>query len=212
MHTESIELAEEPSTRICASCLRSLPCTKFGIKHKAFREGKAHRIRRGSCNECRARRREGEDVPVVYHRHIEKQVDPGKKPYGVRLRSDDPYYSVRLKLSHLTSLQRYEKLVKLKTWVFMTRLLSSAACHDCGSLSWRAFTFDHRNPSMKSYEISDLVTGGNLPRLKAEIKKCDIVCANCHLIRSSNMFGHWRSKITDDELTLSDAELAHKFL
>lgn len=44
--------------------------------------------------------------------------------------------------------------------------------------------FDHRNPIDKTAAISALVTGGNRERILEEIKKCDLVCANCHADRT----------------------------
>ncbi len=59
-------------------------------------------------------------------------------------------------------------------------------CVDCGD-SFRAhqMDFDHRDPSAKSFRL----TAGRamlMPRarLDAEIAKCDVVCANCHRVRT----------------------------
>ena len=61
-------------------------------------------------------------------------------------------------------------------------------CADCGQTfpPW-VMDFDHRDPKMKSFSLA---AGHALlkPRdaLLAEITKCDIVCANCHAIRTYN--------------------------
>jgi hypothetical protein len=61
-------------------------------------------------------------------------------------------------------------------------------CADCGeSFSPWVMDFDHRDPKTKSFALA---AGHALlkPRdvLLAEIAKCDIVCANCHAIRTYN--------------------------
>lgn len=44
--------------------------------------------------------------------------------------------------------------------------------------------FDHRDPSTKKFNIAMHVRQVSRQRLLAEIEKCDIVCANCHRIRT----------------------------
>lgn len=44
--------------------------------------------------------------------------------------------------------------------------------------------FDHRPDEVKLFHISDRMGSGTMADLIAEIAKCDIVCANCHRIRT----------------------------
>lgn len=56
---------------------------------------------------------------------------------------------------------------------------------DCGiKYPHYVMEFDHRNPDTKVMCISAMVTHTSLDRVKAEIAKCDIVCANCHRART----------------------------
>jgi len=43
--------------------------------------------------------------------------------------------------------------------------------------------FDHRDPSQKSRVVTRMING-NLERMLAEAAKCDIVCGNCHRLRT----------------------------
>lgn len=43
--------------------------------------------------------------------------------------------------------------------------------------------YDHREPSKKEFQIGKV--GTSIFRLKAEMAKCDLVCANCHRVRES---------------------------
>jgi hypothetical protein len=57
-------------------------------------------------------------------------------------------------------------------------------CIDCGyNAHPAALHFDHRDPALKDFTIAKSLTFG-LPKLLAEIAKCDVRCANCHTIRS----------------------------
>jgi hypothetical protein len=44
--------------------------------------------------------------------------------------------------------------------------------------------FDHRDPTTKRHLVSLLARHGSWKRLQEEIVKCDLVCANCHRIRT----------------------------
>ena len=59
-------------------------------------------------------------------------------------------------------------------------------CQDCGGHfhPW-VMEFDHRDGSTKEAAVADLVSKGCTDaRLLTEIRKCDIVCANCHRMRT----------------------------
>lgn len=59
-------------------------------------------------------------------------------------------------------------------------------CMDCG-VKYDPFImhFDHRNPLTKTKSISQMRTHSTA-RIQEEIAKCDVVCANCHGIRTCN--------------------------
>ena len=66
--------------------------------------------------------------------------------------------------------------------------LSAGRCMDCG---WEvtperlcAFDCDHREPHLKELEISEMRKHVSVERMRLELLKCDVVCANCHRIRT----------------------------
>jgi len=63
--------------------------------------------------------------------------------------------------------------------------LRHVPCVDCHELHpFYAMDFDHRTPIHKTSEVPRLLGRVSTPRLLDEIAKCDIVCANCHRIRT----------------------------
>jgi hypothetical protein len=63
--------------------------------------------------------------------------------------------------------------------------LKDRPCMDCGgSFPSYVMDFDHREGEEKIGGIANLVHSGNWVKLEAEIAKCDLVCANCHRIRT----------------------------
>lgn len=61
--------------------------------------------------------------------------------------------------------------------------LRDKSCVDCGETNPIVLEFDHRNPKLKVNNVSNLVR--SMEKLKIEITKCDVVCANCHRIRTA---------------------------
>ncbi len=67
-------------------------------------------------------------------------------------------------------------------------------CKDCGvKYPYYVMDFDHRNSKEKKFIISKFNQIGSFEKIKTEIAKCDVVCANCHRERT---FG--RVAIMDD--------------
>ena len=61
----------------------------------------------------------------------------------------------------------------------------SKPCMDCGKFYPHiVMDFDHREPQDKSYNISSVINGGSMKKIWSEIEKCDLVCSNCHRLRT----------------------------
>lgn len=70
-------------------------------------------------------------------------------------------------------------------------------CAECGnSYPPYVMDFDHRDSTTKRGHISDpKIRFSKLEKLLAEIKKCDVVCANCHRERTARQqnWHHYRN-------------------
>jgi len=54
-------------------------------------------------------------------------------------------------------------------------------CNRCGyDKCLEALEFHHIDPEQKDFEISTLGYRNSLERLKKELDKCELLCANCH--------------------------------
>jgi hypothetical protein len=63
--------------------------------------------------------------------------------------------------------------------------LKDHPCSDCGGrFPSVCMDFDHRDPSEKKQNVGSMATTYNLQTILDEIAKCDLVCANCHRIRT----------------------------
>jgi hypothetical protein len=80
----------------------------------------------------------------------------------------------------------YEK--KAATYEYVQDIKSQLCCADCSERRLATLQFHHLNAEEKMFNIADAVRNGiSLDRIKDEIKKCIVLCANCHAIRHFNM-------------------------
>jgi L-lysine 2,3-aminomutase len=63
------------------------------------------------------------------------------------------------------------------------------ACMDCHKKVERnntfVFDYDHRDPEQKSFAISEHLHSYTTDKLLHEMDKCDLICANCHRVRTN---------------------------
>ena len=71
-----------------------------------------------------------------------------------------------------------DEKIKFYTW------LSQYACMDCGNPNFVTFHFDHKYD--KNFQISEKIGVLSFDAIMDEVSKCDIVCANCHAIRTAD--------------------------
>lgn len=76
---------------------------------------------------------------------------------------------------------RLDEIRELKKFVWSHK--GSHPCVKCGQKHPAALDFHHRDKTEKLESIGTLIAGGaSLDVVKAEVDKCDILCANCHRI------------------------------
>ena len=84
------------------------------------------------------------------------------------------------------------KAQELKAWMIE---LKSKPCSDCGlTFPICCMDFAHRNSEEKLYNIGSMFSHHYSKEIiQREIDKCDLVCANCHRIRTQKeKIGHGR--------------------
>lgn len=88
------------------------------------------------------------------------------------------------KIEHLKVIQKRKKRTIKDNQRYIIELLTFYHCQDCGNKDVRVLEFDHVRGRKKD-NVSKMVANGlSLETIKEEIDKCDIVCANCHRIRT----------------------------
>jgi hypothetical protein len=84
--------------------------------------------------------------------------------------------------------------------------LKRVPCADC-RIRYPSFVmeFDHRDGDEKLGNISGAVLYWSWARIMAEVAKCDVVCANCHRIRTARRAG-WSEYLDDDDSGWGDGD------
>jgi hypothetical protein len=70
--------------------------------------------------------------------------------------------------------------------------LISRSCEKCGEADPVVLQFHHRDPEQKSASIADLMSG-SIASLSAEMEKCAVLCANCHIKHTAKTSGFRRA-------------------
>lgn len=104
-------------------------------------------------------------------------------------------YNTKEKL--YASQERYRNKNHENLW----NLLIKSQCLDCNIDDPRVLEFDHRPSEDKSFDISRAISGStrSWKLIQEEINKCDIVCSNCHRIRTMER-GNYKRNISFNSL------------
>lgn len=92
--------------------------------------------------------------------------------------------------------KRGKYLVKyrvIQKQLYIYKILQSSKCIDCGDGRWQVLEFDHVK-GIKKYNISAMYTL-SLEKIKQEITKCEIRCANCHRMKTIKQLDLYKNKI-----------------
>jgi hypothetical protein len=69
----------------------------------------------------------------------------------------------------------------LRLW--FNSLKEGLACARCEVSDFRVLVFHHLNPKEKDFNLGDIVKHSwSRSKVLAEIEKCQVLCANCHLV------------------------------
>ena len=122
-------------------------------------------------------------TPAAYQRHRKR-----KENCELCKQAHKDYASSRRKPAKGRSM---ESKIKGRIAIIEEKL-RRGCCMDCGFVvtrdNYMCFDFDHREPADKSFTISAKQKDVSKTLLEAEFDKCDLVCANCHRLRTHKQF------------------------
>lgn len=90
-------------------------------------------------------------------------------------------------------LKAWTKIYQEKAETFVYNFLKNNPCSQCGETNILTLQFDHLRD--KKFEIGIAVTQGySLKSIEQEISKCQVLCANCHSIKTAHQLNNWKLK------------------
>lgn len=81
---------------------------------------------------------------------------------------------------------------RVKIRHYLLEYLLQKACVDCGEKDPIVLEFDHLDRKNKTRQISRFLSGHySWKKIKVEIEKCEIRCANCHRRKTYSQLKWW---------------------
>lgn len=101
-----------------------------------------------------------------------------RRAYGRRhYRANRELYIARAKTANAAELARRKNYIR--------ELKESNSCVDCGGhFHFAAMDFDHPEGVVKVKAIARMVNRSSWQAVLDEIEKCELVCSNCHRVRT----------------------------
>lgn len=91
---------------------------------------------------------------------------------------------------------QYNRRLERAKWFFEFK--KTLSCQDCGEDHPACLQFHHLDPLQKEGNVSAFVAGGySEEMIKKEIKKCEVLCSNCHLKK------HWQEGMESGSIRAS---------
>ena len=92
--------------------------------------------------------------------------------------------------------KKYDQQVALRTQnsQYVYNYLKSNPCVTCGETRIPCLQFDHLDGSAKEANVAQMTRSNSLEKIIAEIAKCQVLCANCHAMKTAEDF-NWYSRL-----------------
>ncbi|KKM68733.1 hypothetical protein LCGC14_1457910 [marine sediment metagenome] len=90
---------------------------------------------------------------------------------------------------------KWSKDRRLRVRKLVFEYLLTHPCVECKERDIIVLEFDHRTQTTKRFDVMSATHGHSWKTILAEIKKCDVVCANCHKRRTAKML-NWTVRLS----------------
>lgn len=97
----------------------------------------------------------------------------------------------------------YKRRVRRRARIACLRYLAKKGCEECGCKDPRVLEFDHLEPKKKHAPISLLLSQGytwGSEKVRKEVRKCRVLCANCHKLHTIEQQGYYAHNDVRSEL------------
>lgn len=146
--------------KICNNCNILKAISEFRVSNRVLLDGNNANYISSKCKFCENERAK------LWHRNNKERSSSNSKNYNSKNPQKVSEWAKRSKK------RRNDRAIKLK---------EGKPCMDCGGyFHWCAMDFDHRDNKTKIGNVMKI----RECLIKEEVEKCDLVCANCHRLRT----------------------------
>jgi len=100
-------------------------------------------------------------------------------------------YYAENKEKHREVMADRRRAVKSRNQQNLCEYLTTHPCVDCDETNIIMLDFDHTSND-KSFDVSFMIPDHSWEKVLEEIAKCEVVCANCHRLRTATRSGSYR--------------------
>lgn len=156
--------------KTCSVCYKDLPLDNFPKRSLVCKP----------CTNAKAKARYWQDV----EKSRAKNREAGRKCYAKNsdkyLERSRDYYNNNKHLWQERYRYKFHSPKRETARLYVYNYLKEHPCVTCGESDPVVLEFDHLDPTTKVSTVSHLMLKGSLDELITEIKKCQVLCANCH--------------------------------
>lgn len=102
-----------------------------------------------------------------------------------RLNNPEKYKAAKKKDAAKNQAKRIKKHYVARA-AYVNSIKQQSGCRDCKITNPVVLQFHHRDPQNKEAAVATMLMC-SLDRLQREIDKCDVICANCHIIEHERL-------------------------
>ena len=101
----------------------------------------------------------------------------------MKLRGRRYYHENRERQLSLALTRRHKYRLLVRNYLIKVK---ARPCRDCNvKYPYYVMDFDHRKRELKILDVARMAAAGwSFDKIRREVEKCDVVCANCHRIRT----------------------------
>ena len=170
------------SSKICASCKIEKPIVEFTKDHR-------HKSGLDSyCRSCKVLKRK--QVPREKQQAYQNQWRANNREHVNNKRREryvsDPEKEIakarKYREAHPERVKASRDKARQEKRDWITNYKVEQGCMNCGIKDPRVLDLHHKNGVLKEMAVARAVSRFGWTALRAEVKKCEVLCANCHRI------------------------------
>jgi hypothetical protein len=151
-----------------------------------------------TCSKCK------QNLPLTEFNKKSNRKD-GLQPFCRecnRARSRQYYAENRDKHLSVVSKRKIEQIAKANA--FVADFLSEKNCADCEEKNILVLEFDHIFGDKRNNICTMIGNGYSVDSIKEEISKCEVVCRNCHSIRTHRRGNTFKWRYLQERASLTE--------